>query len=460
MGKIENEQEQIRQKASQDMVILMENWKKRKQKLKYYRLFLKAAFVFSCIALIVAGYFSLYRKLPSVIRIKSGIEQSLNLGLPLTAKVAAVSEQEDSNIPRQAITINLSNPVTLKPGSLDSYEMDVKLFGWIPFKQVNIQVIEEQELTPMGVPVGIYVETDGLLVIGIGEFNNPNGISCAPCKNILRSGDYIRSMNGEPVTDKNKFIKDIEANGQEAIVLTIDRDGQTMDVKIQPQQNENGLYKIGAWIRDNAQGVGTMTFIDAEGNFGALGHGINDIDTSTLMEMNDGTLYQTEIIAIKKGKSNEPGEMTGMIIYSSDRILGDITANNTHGIFGSCNQKALNLATNKPLPIGLKQDIKKGYAQILCTVDDTPQYFDVEILNIHLNHDNVNRGIELKVTDPELLEATGGIVQGMSGSPVIQNGKLVGAVTHVLVNDPTRGYAIFIENMLETVNQTAEEQGK
>lgn len=449
MGRMDDEQEQIRRKASQDMIILMESWKKRKRKLKYYRCFLGAAFVFSCIALMAAGYFAIYQKVPSIIRIKSGIEQSLNLGLPLTAEVAAVSEQEDSNIPRQAITIDLANPVMLKPGTLDAYRMNVKLFGWIPFKQVDIHVIEEQELIPVGLPVGIYVETDGLLVIGVGEFADQNGIDCAPCKNILRSGDYIRCMNGEPINDKTKFIKAIEANGDEAIVLTIERDGQTMDVKVQPKKSEGGDYKIGAWIRDNAQGVGTMTFIDAEGNFGALGHGINDIDTSTLMEMNDGTLYQTEIVAIKKGKNGEPGEMTGMIIYSPDRILGDINSNDIRGIFGCCNQKALNLATEEPLPIGLKQDIEKGYAQILCTVDDTPKYFDIEILNVHLNHDNVNRGIELRVTDPTLLEITGGIIQGMSGAPIIQNGKIIGAVTHVLVQDSTKGYGIFIENMLE-----------
>ena len=176
MGRMDDEQEQIRRKASQDMIILMESWKKRRRKLKYYRCFLGTAFVFSCIALMAAGYFAIYQKVPSIIRIKSGIEQSLNLGLPLTAEVAAVSEQEDSNIPRQAITIDLANPVMLKPGTLDAYRMNVKLFGWIPFKQVDIHVIEEQELIPVGLPVGIYVETDGLLVIGVGEFADQNGI--------------------------------------------------------------------------------------------------------------------------------------------------------------------------------------------------------------------------------------------------------------------------------------------
>ena len=192
-----------------------------------------------------------------------------------------------------------------------------------------------------------------------------------------------------------------------------------------------------------------MTYIDSQGNFGALGHGINDIDTSTLMHMEDGTLYSTSIVDIRKGTDGNPGEMTGMIVYSDENILGNITSNSSRGIFGVCNSQALALGTREALPIGLKQEIVKGPAQILCTVENEAKYYDVEITAVHLDHDNVNRGIELTVTDPELLSLTGGIVQGMSGSPIVQNGKIIGAVTHVLVQDSTKGYGIFIETMLE-----------
>ncbi len=449
MGRIEEEQEQIRRKASQDMVTLMENWKKRRRRMRSYRRCLAVLLVVSLSALIGVGYLGLYHRVPSVIRIKSGTEQPLDLRLPLTAEVAVVGGPDQIRSSEESITIDLASPLMLKAGSFDNYRMSVKLFGWIPFKQVDIKVIEDQELIPVGLPVGIYVEADGILVIGVGEFDGANGKKCAPAKNILRTGDYIKKMNGEPVDDKNDFITAIEETSGRETVLTIERYGKMFDVSVKPQQNDRGVYKIGVWVRDNAQGIGTMTFIDADGNFGALGHGINDIDTSDLMNMDDGTLYQTEIVAVKKGRSGEPGEMTGMIIYTPERILGDITANNTRGIFGVCNDKAMNLVSEDPLPIGLKQEIKKGPAQIISTVDDTPEYYDVEITAVHLDHDNVNRGIELKVTDPKLLEATGGIVQGMSGSPILQNGKIVGAVTHVLVNDPTRGYGIFIENMLE-----------
>ena len=327
--------------------------------------------------------------------------------------------------------------------------MQVKLFGILPFKQVGIRVIEDRELIPVGVPIGIYVKTEGVLVVGTGEFASQGAGKVSPAKNILKSGDYVIKLNGTEVTGKDDFITRIENCGGEQQILTIRRDAETYDVRIKPERDRTGKYKIGVWVRDNAQGVGTMTYIDENGNFGALGHGINDVDTSTLMEMNDGTLYQTEIISIRKGAAGQPGEMTGMIVYSDDRILGDITSNSIRGIFGKCNQKALALGTEEALPIGLKQEIEKGPAQILCTVDGTTRYYGIEITEIHLDHDNVNRGIELRVTDPELLSVTGGIVQGMSGAPIIQKGKFVGAVTHVLVQDSTRGYGIFIENMLE-----------
>ncbi len=431
------------------MVILLHNWKSKVRKYRIYRYCLCTALILSCIALTGLVVYQIDSDIPSVIHIRAGEEQSFELGVPAKAEIVSVSDQGKSNIPKGAVTIDLSQPVTVKAGGAEQYRMQVKLFGFLPFKSMGIQVIEDQELIPVGVPIGIYVKTDGILVIGVGEFDGQDGVSYAPAKNILKTGDYIQKLNGEPVMKKDDFISKIEKCDGTEQILTVERNGETFDVKIKPIKDQSGAYKLGVWIRDSAQGVGTMTFIDSEGNFGALGHGINDVDTSTLMDMDDGTLYQTEIVSVRKGTVGTPGEMTGMIVYSDDRILGDITENSTRGIFGNCNERALELSTASPLPIGLKQEIKKGPAQILCTVDDTTSYYDIEITDIHLDHDNVNRGIEITVTDPRLLEVTGGIVQGMSGSPIIQNGRIVGAVTHVLVNDPTRGYGIFIENMLE-----------
>lgn len=430
------------------MVVLLEGWRRRRRRRRIYRYSLCGVLVCASLVLGSIGYYDLYNQIPSVLRIKADVEQTIDLGVPLIGEMVAVSGQEESNIPAGSVSIDLSREVTMKMSSDQSYQMNVKIFGILPFKQVGIQVIDEQELTPVGVPIGIYVKADGLLVVGVGDFQGMDGISYCPAKYVLKSGDYILQLDGEPVSDKDDFVSRIEDCRGREVTLQIKRGEEIMEVKAQPVQNTEGKYKLGIWIRDNAQGVGTMTYIDADGNFGALGHGINDVDTSTLMNLDDGTLYQTEIIAIKKGRDGEPGEMTGMIVYSPDRILGDIYYNGSEGIFGCCNDKALALATEDALPIGLKQDIEKGSAQILCSVDGIPKYYDVEITGIHLDHDNVNRGIELEVTDPELLALTGGIIQGMSGAPIIQNGHLIGAVTHVLVQDASKGYGIFIENML------------
>ncbi len=437
----------ILEHAGGDIAALLCDMKKRKKRVRIYRYSLYVILITSILALAGMGYYSLYSSIPSVIRVRAGSEELIDLGFPAQG-VISVSDQGKSNIPEGAVTLDLNKPISLNTNNIDSYNIQVKLFGFLPFKQVGIQVIEDQELVPVGVPIGIYVKADGILVIGVGDFEGADGVAYSPAKYILKSGDYILKLDGEEVTKKDDFINRIEMCGGKEVIVTIRRDDTIMDFKIKPVCNKIGKYKIGIWVRDNAQGVGTMTFIDGDGNFGALGHGINDIDTSTLMEMDDGTLYQTEIISIKKGENGSPGEMTGLIVYSQERILGDIHYNSTQGIFGVCNEKALKLATNKPIPIGLKQEITEGKAQVLCTVDGSPKYYDIEITAIHLDHDNINRGIEIKVVDPKLLSITGGIIQGMSGAPIIQDGKFVGAVTHVLVQDSTKGYGIFIENML------------
>lgn len=449
MNKWTDSDEQVKEQSGRDVVILLQSWKKRARRQKIYKFSLCLALLFSCTALAAGLYYRIDSSIPSVLNVRAEQEQSFYLGVPAEAEIVSVSERGISNIPAGAVEIDLSKTVTLKTAQESNYRMLVKLFGFLPIKEVDLQVIQDQKLIPVGAPIGIYVKTDGVLVVGTGEFQGHDGVSYSPCRYVLKSGDYVRCVNGVSVTEKEEFIRLIKESGGKTVALTLERNGETMDVNVTPVQDANGEYKIGAWVRDNAQGVGTMTYIDSQGNFGALGHGINDVDTSTLMQMEDGTLYQTNIVDIKKGKDGNPGEMTGMIVYSDENILGAITSNSNKGIFGKCNDKALALGVQDALPIGLKQEIVKGPAQILCTVEDETRYYDVEITAVHLDHDNVNRGIELTVTDPELLAVTGGIVQGMSGSPIIQNGKIIGAVTHVLVQNSTKGYGIFIETMLD-----------
>ena len=428
------ETEKVKRQAGEDAVVILRHWKQKVRRLRIYRACLCVMLLLAGAGLMGYGYYLVDSSIPSILHVRAGSEEALELDIPAKGEILNVSRQGQSNIPEGAVSVDLSRPVTMKTGSPDTLQMQVKLFGILPLKQIGIRVIEDQELIPVGVPIGIYVKTEGVLVVGTGEFRSAGGEKVSPAKNILKSGDYVLKLNGEEITEKDNLISRIENGDGAEQILTIRRGEECFDVKICPVRDQSGKYKIGVWVRDNAQGVGTMTYIDSRGNFGALGHGINDVDTSTLMEMNDGTLYQTEIISIQKGTAGH---------------LGDITSNSVRGIFGKCNNKALALGTEEALPIGLKQEIEKGPAQILCTVDGTTRYYNIEITDVHLDHDNVNRGIELKVTDPELIALTGGIVQGMSGAPIIQNGKFIGAVTHVLVQDSTRGYGIFIENMLE-----------
>ena len=384
-----------------------------------------------------------WQKIPSSIRIRAGEEQELFLDVPVSGTIYGEKTAQKDVIP-----VNLNRPLTVQASQIQDYTMDVKLFGIVPFKQVDVHVVEGQRLIPAGVPVGIYIKTEGILVIAESDFE---GLDHSRKEAGLQKGDVILAADGIGVSTNTDLlaVRRTHIVG-ENVVLTIRRDGQTFDVMVTPQQNTEGIYKLGIWIRDNAQGVGTMTYLDEKNGFGALGHGINDTDTADLMEVQSGSLYKTKIVNIRKGISGTPGELTGVIDYKKENRIGAISINSVEGIFGTLSQEEADEIQGEALPVGLKQEVKKGEAQILSCLeeDGAPQLYTIEIKALHLDHDNINRGIEIQVTDERLLEKTGGIVQGMSGSPILQNGKIIGAVTHVFVNDPTRGYGIFIENML------------
>lgn len=417
-----------------------------------YKKFLYTMLVLGTMAVLSSFYYFMWLSVPSTIMIKAGVEQELDFKVPaagelhkealeVSGPVAAGTESNDK------IYIDLGRKVTVKANQVEQYKLQLKLFGVIPLKEIDVEVIQDLQLRPAGIPIGIYVKTEGVLVVGIGEFEGENGEKFTPGKYVFQAGDYILEINDEEINEKKELIDKVShCEGQE-MVFRIKRGDALIDVKTKPEMNQNGEYKLGIWVRDNAQGVGTMTYIDEHGCFGALGHGINDIDTSTLMTLSKGTLYHTEIIGITRGSNGSPGELTGFIEYDDKNIMGEITANTSRGIFGICTPET-EASAEEYYPLGLKQEIRKGPAQIICSLGDDTQTYDIEIMDINLENDNINRGIVLKITDPDLLMATGGIVQGMSGSPIIQNGKLIGAVTHVLVQDPARGYGIFIENML------------
>lgn len=417
-----------------------------------YRKFLYMMLWGGIIAILFSVYYYMWSRVPSVIMVKAGVDQTLNLSLPasgvLYKEAVEASKTVSGSEQMGTIEIDFREPVTLRANQIDTYKLQLKLFGVIPLKDVNVEVIHDIRLKPSGIPIGIYVKTEGVLVVGIGEFEKENGQICHPARYILQTGDYILEMNDEVITGKKQLIDRINHIEGQEIVFKIKRGNSVFNVRARPELNRHGEYKMGIWVRDNAQGVGTMTYIDESGNFGALGHGINDVDTSTLMDLQSGTLYHTEIIGITRGSKGAPGELTGFIEYDDRNIMGTITENTSRGIFGICAPEIIASNQYDYLPIGLKQEIEIGPAQIVCSIGEGVQVYEVEVTDINLENDNVNRGIVLKITDSRLLAATGGIVQGMSGSPIIQNGKIIGAVTHVLVQDSTRGYGIFIESML------------
>lgn len=446
-------QDELRQNACARAREFLETHNKALRRQKIFRRALLVVLAVVGVSLFGLIYYRIDASIPSIIRVRAEQEQELDLGFPGTGNIISVSSQGKSNIPVGKVSIDLSKKTTLKLPEEGSCKLQVKLFGIFPIKEVGLQTISDRELIPMGCPIGLYVETEGILVIGAGEFIGVDGETYSPAKDILKSGDYILELNGEAVSKKKDLTERIAESQGKMQTLTVKRDGEKMYLRIKPMKEKDSTYKLGIWVRDNAQGIGTMTYMDAEGNFAALGHGITDVDTSTLMQMHGGRIYDAQIVGLRKGTPGDPGEVTGRITYTERHVIGEITHNSNKGISGVCNEMGRQMSIAEPLPIGLQQEIEKGYAQILCTIDEEPEYFDIEIVKIHKEFDRVNRGLEIRVTDQRLLELTGGIVQGMSGSPIIQNGRIVGAVTHVLVNDSTRGYGIFIEKMLEAADK-------
>ena len=429
-----------------------------------YRIFLWALLTAATAALAAALYFAWWSRIPSTIKIRAGVEQELDFRVPISGEIRRTEEAAQVYAPqpgaagekaaadeaggRRSIHIDFAHTVKVRANEIDTYRMDLKLFGILPYKSVDVEVIQDKLLIPSGIPIGIYVKTEGVLVVGIGEFENGEGRKVSPAKYALQKGDYILQVDGEKIENKKQFVRLVEESGEENLVLTIRRNEEITDVMVKPECNQNRERKLGIWIRDNAQGIGTLTYRDTDNTFGALGHGINDVDTSALMDLEEGTLYRTEIVGITRGSSGSPGELTGYIEYDTDNVIGEITENTTEGIFGVCSGGTEETPVTEPIPIALKQEVSLGPAQIICSVTGEPEFYDVEIIETNLEHDNINRGIVIQVKDEKLLTLTGGIIQGMSGSPIIQNGRLVGAVTHVLVQDSTKGYGIFIEEML------------
>ena len=296
-------------------------------------------------------------------------------------------------------------------------------------------------LVPVGHTIGIKLFSRGLLVVNLSDGTNP-AKECG-----LKTGDQILKCNGESVDSTEDFQSMIQASSGGAVTLQIRRGGETMDLSAAPEAGENGAYRLGAWVRDSMAGIGTMTFYDPQsGTFGALGHGVTDTDTAQLMPLSAGAIMASSVKAVKKGEHGAAGELRGEFNLTED--MGTLTTNCECGVFGTVSDGAFGEELGAAVPVADPEEVKAGPAVILANVSgDTVEEYEVEITRVLT--DTGTRNLLLTVTDPALLAVTGGIVQGMSGSPILQNGKLVGAVTHVLLNSPEKGYGIFLENMMD-----------
>ncbi len=343
-------------------------------------------------------------------------------------------------------------------------EITLRLLGFLPVKNVVVKVLPETTVYAGGDAIGLSLRAGGLVVVDFKNFQNENGDSCNPAEAAgLRRGDKILTCNGQEVTDSDDFARLVSTGEGAPLQLTYERDGVVSEILITPQlSKEDNLYRLGMWVRDGTDGIGILTFINEKtGVYGAIGHGIQDTDLEELCALEYGFAMKARVIGIQKGLSGAPGELKGMF-DNTDTPLGNVLYQDETGVYGTyffdsaVGKEAL--TGRQKLEIGLSFEVKTGPATILTTIgDDGIQEYDIEITQVYYNRVNSTKSMIIQVTDEDLLARTGGIVQGMSGSPLIQNGKLIGAVTHVLVNDPTRGYGIFIENMLETANQVAEE---
>lgn len=422
---------------------------------KIYRRVLVFLLVFNIIGIALFLYFNVLRKIPDEIKMLVGTEENFDFNMPLRADIEtediSVISVDDLSVPANQISIDMNKPFTLETNKTGKYNINLKLFGLFNLKKISLDVIDNIELIPCGFPIGIYVETDGILVLGNGRITGNDGLNYEPVNNKLKSGDYILAIDDKKIKDKEELIEEIQNSNGDDIKLLVRRNDEEITVRVTPVKATDGKYKIGAWIRDDTQGIGTLTFTSTKGDFGALGHGITDIDTGLLMEISDGTVYAADIMSIIRGKEGVPGELIGMIRQSNKYKIGNIEKNTLQGIFGKIDYNYNWLLNQGTFEIGLKQEVQKGPATILCTVKDKVEEFNIQIESVDISNSNHSKGIVIRITDERLLEMTGGIVQGMSGSPIIQNNKIIGAVTHVFIQDSTKGYGTFIENMVNNL---------
>jgi stage IV sporulation protein B len=399
--------------------------------------------------------FHQFTDFPAEIRLFQGQLQQLHLGVPVsaTARLSNPDVVQVNGCNRSNVSVNLQKPVTLLSHATGQTWLTFELFGALPIKKVNVSVLPDVRVIPGGQSVGVQLKSSGVLVVGHHLVQDKEGEKSPGEKADIRMGDYLIQLNGKPIRQIRDVAEKVDEAGEseKPLEITLLRNGKKKKVLIRPSfDQKEQMYRLGLYIRDSAAGVGTLTFYDPSRHvYGALGHVITDVDTGQPISVGKGKIVSSNVTSIQKGASGEPGQKRA-IFFHENRVLGNITKNTPFGIFGQMQDFPSKGKTAKPIPVALAEQVKEGPAKILTVVEGQQvEAFDIKI--VHVLHQKLpaTKGLIIKVTDRRLLNKTGGIVQGMSGSPILQDGKLVGAVTHVFVNDPTSGYGTFVEWMLK-----------
>ena len=345
---------------------------------------------------------------------------------------------------------NLNNSIASETGKVD---LRLNLFNIFEVKNVSVSVIPKTTVIPLGKAIGMKLYTEGVLVVGMSEIDGKKPYE----KSGIEAGDTIVEVDNIEINSTDELIECVNSSNGKKLEITYISDEEEKTASIEPVQTGENEYKLGLWVRDAAAGVGTLTFYEpSTGSFACLGHGINDVDTYELINIANGELVTTNILDIVKGEDGEPGEIRGSI--DNGVTLGDISKNTAFGVYGNItNLSRLNIANSMEMEVANRSEIKTGKAEIMCELENgKTQSYEIEIQKIFTENNQDNKSMLIKVTDEDLIEKTGGIIQGMSGAPIIQNGKFIGAVTHVLVNDSKVGYAVFADLMIKQMREVNE----
>jgi stage IV sporulation protein B len=421
-------------------------------------------FLAVCITVLALCYIQTLTVLPGRITLLEGEEYIYNFKSPLFVNIKAdrngIIKLNSCETNANGSNLRLSDPISLKTEKRGIVNLNFRIFGVIPLKVMQIDIVPNRKIVACGNTIGVKIGINGILVIGMSSIETVDGKKVFPAKDGgVRLGDILLEINKSKIESTDDLVREIDNSNGNILKVEYKRGNNLINTEIRPiKDSEDKKYHIGLWVRDGTAGIGTLTFYDpATKNFGALGHGITDIDTGILMPVKSGDILESNILAVKKGQAGNPGELKG--VFEEDRNnLGIISKNCEFGIYGKLSDDAIARISDNLYPIGLQGQIKEGPAIILANIDGkTVNKYNVEIEKVSKQNYSGTKGMIIHITDNKLLELTGGIVQGMSGSPIIQDGHIIGAVTHVLVNDPSRGYGIFIENMLKHMSEESRE---